>query len=77
MLRREHCNQVEGLHSHVDECMRDTGRDLRHIGRLHRHRLLANPILGTPVEQDVSFFGVMHMELGSPTRVCFGNDEGE
>jgi len=77
MLCGEHCYQVERLRSHVDERVRYSSWDLRYVRRLHRHRFLTNPILGTALEQDVRFFGVMYMEPRPATRVRFGNDEGE
>ena len=77
MLRCEHRDQIELLAAGVDECMRHSSRHLCNVRRLDREGLVTDPVLGAPLEQDVCFFGVVHMQSGPAAGMGFGNEDRE
>ena len=77
VLGRKHRNQIERCVPRVDERVRHSCRHFCNVRRLHRKRLVPDPVLSSACEQDMCLFCVMHMKSGSTTWVSFSNNEGQ
>ena len=58
MLVREHGYEIEGFRPYIQESVRHTGRDPRHIWSFHCKAPIADHVLNLAVQNDVRFLTV-------------------
>jgi len=72
MLVREHGYEIEGFRPYIQESVRHTGWNPRHIWSFHCKAPIADHVLNLAVQNDVRFLTLVRMQRRAAARLGLG-----